>query len=75
MLVLASIPAQIIYILPGSIMAQAWDSHKDMIYDLYISQNKSLKYVRMHMKKQHGFDRRHVRVNPEYEMGRLLTTL
>lgn len=74
MSVLASIPAQIIYILPGSIMAQAWDSHKDTIHDLYISQNKTLKYVRMHMKER-GFDRRHVRVDPEYEMGRLLTTL
>ena len=74
MSVLASILAQIVYILPGSIMAQAWDSHKDTIHDLYVSQNKTLKDVREHMKEQHGFDRRHVRVNPEYEMGRLLTT-
>ena len=37
-------------------MATSWESHKDVLHTLYVTRNKTLKSIMVHMKEVHGFE-------------------
>jgi hypothetical protein len=37
-------------------MAAIWESHKDTLHALYVTQDKTLKTIMVHMKDVHGFE-------------------
>ena len=39
-----------------------WDKHKSEMFDLFVTQNKTLNEVMAYMKAQHGFDATYVKI-------------
>jgi len=36
-------------------MEAGWESHKELLHDLYLKQSKSLDFIMAYMKDNHGF--------------------